>query len=137
MKKKKVIVIIIVSILILSGIGGFFLIQPPKLNAENISRIEFISLPSPPKRKIITQKEDIQKIVASFNNLTLSPNISISKPFGTQVWINTFGNNQTYEITINGSIVQINALSYKCKENVSTEMRELYQSIDCPEENYP
>lgn len=128
MKKKKVIIFMIAAILVLFCIGGFLLIQPPKLNADSIRQIEFISLPSPPKKKIITQKEDIQKIVSVFNELNLTPRIPISNPAGTSVWINTSGEQQTYQITMTASIVQINALSYRCNEDAAEKMRILYRN---------
>jgi len=137
MKKKRIIIVVIAAILVLFCIGGFFLVQPPKLSADHISRIELISLPSPPKKKVITQKEDIQKFVSVFNELNLTPRIPISNPAGTSVWINTYGEQQTYQITMTSSIVQINGLSYRCNEDAAQKMRELYRTFSYPEESYP
>lgn len=136
MRKKWIKAIIIVGALVLVCIVSFTQIKPQKLDADYISQIEFVSLPSPPKKKIITKKDDIKKIVSGMNSFNLSLRISLSHPAGTSVWINTSGR-QTLSISMSGSIVQIDQLYFNCNEDAAKKMRELYQTLAYPEEKYP
>lgn len=136
MKSKWIKAIIIIGAFILLGIIFFTQVKPQKLDADYINQIEFVSLPSPPKKKIITKKADIKEIVSSINSLTLSPRISISHPAGTSVWINTSGQ-QTLNISMSGRVVQIDRFYFNCNEDASAKMRKLYQTLTYPEEKYP
>ena len=136
MKKKRKRVIIVAGAIILLCIIPFVTVKPPKLDADKINRIEFATLPSPPREKIITKKSDIQKIASIMNGLNLTPRIPISNPAGTSVWINTSGS-QTLNISVTGgNIVQINKLSFKCNEDAAKKMQELYKTLDYREKKY-
>ena len=101
MKNKKII-ILVAAVFVLLCAGGYFFMQPsPKLNAEDINRIQFASYPAPPMKKILTEKEDIQKFVSAFNELHLTPRLAIANATGTSVFINISGK-QTLRISMMG-----------------------------------
>ena len=136
MKKKYIKIFVIICVLSMLFIIPFVTVKPPKLDADKINRIEFATLPSPPREKIITKKSDIQKIASIMNGLNLTPRIPISNPAGTSVWINTSGS-QTLNISVTGgNIVQINKLSFKCNEDAAKKMQELYKTLDYREKKY-
>ena len=130
--RNKVILLIVIALCI---VLGCILLQPPKLSANQINQIKMVSLPSPPKEKVITNNGDINKFVSTFNELHLSPRLSISTPAGTSVWIITSGN-QNLRITMTGNIVQIGIRSYWCDMDAAEKMRTLYQSYPYPEKEY-
>ena len=134
--KKKTIIILIAAFLVLLCAGGFFFLLPsPKLNADDINQIQFASYPAPPMKKILTEKEDIQKFVSAFNELHLTPRLAIAHATGTSVFIKVSGK-QTLNISMMGSTVDINAMSYRCSVDASAKFRELYQTYALPEEKY-
>lgn len=135
--KKKTGIILIAAAIVLLCAGGFFFLQSPlKLNADEINQIQFASYPAPPMKKILTEKEDIQKFVSAFNELHLTPRLAISNAAGTSVFINVSGK-QTLHISMMGSTVDVNAMSYRCSVDASAKFRELYQTYALPEERYP
>jgi len=130
MKHKKRIVVVMLAVAL--AVGAFFYFQTPKLESEKTSQLTIASLPSPPQQKTITKPEDIQKFVNYFNDLSLYPRLSISVPVGASVWIKTYGELYTHQITITGSIVQFDYRTYQANHDIAAELREMYQSFDYP-----
>ncbi len=113
----------------------FFYFQTPKLEPEKITRFTISALPSPPKEKTVTNKEDIQKFSDYFNSLRLYPEVAISVPAGASVWIKTTGNLYTHQITATGHIIQFDSRTYRSDYDVAAKLRQIYQSFDYPEKN--
>lgn len=125
--------IIIFLLIVLFCVLSFLYFQTPKLETNKITQLTISSLPSPPMQKTITRKEDIQKFVDYFNSLYLFPNLSVSVPSGTSVWVKTSGNLYTHQITVTGDIIQFDRRNYQSTKDISAELRELYRSMDYPE----
>lgn len=130
-KKKRWIVSSFLIILLIAF--GFLYFQTPTLQSDGISQITIATLPSPPKQKKITGKEDIQKFVAVFNGHHLSPRLGISVPAGTSMWIEISGPTETHEIAINGEMIQFDKRYYSVDGNLKGEIGELYDTYSYPE----
>lgn len=107
---KKLILILLTSMLILSGCVNKSA-SADKINVNNIDSLIIITLPSPPKEKTITKKEDIKKVM-DFVNSSKKEKIKQDNTKGLTLSINTSGQ-EKHSITFSGGKVVIDNLSYK------------------------
>lgn len=104
-----------------------------KLNADEIA--EFVIV-SPPSKKIVTRKSDIQDFVKLFNNLKKSPSFFIGNASGWSKRVIITTNSYTYDIVFSGKCITINHTKYVLDSSVDSELAEYYNSLDYPEMNY-
>lgn len=128
MKKMKYIFIGLALTFILA-IGIYALLMPPKFDVDNMKTVTLITLPSPPKSKIVNDTKDIKKCVDYINSLTLSPAIYNKKGW----WFEMKIDGKT-TITFYDQYVSINGIFYKIKnKDYEAQLRDLYNSLNYKE----
>lgn len=104
-----------------------------KLNVDEVT--EFVII-SPPSKKTVTQKNDIQDFVKLFNNLEKRPNFSVGNASGWSKRVIISTNTYTYDIIFSGKCITINHTKYILDSSIDSELAEYYNSLDYPEMNY-
>lgn len=124
-----IVAIIFVVILLLYK----YVINTPRLDVKNIKEMSITALPSPPKVKNVTNKEDIEKFVIFFNSIKVNTAIDQTSK-GWQIRIQTNGA-QTHTIYFMGNKLSFDGVWYSIEDRQLDEMNKLYQSFNYPEEN--
>lgn len=130
---KKLILILLTSMLILYGCANKS-VSSDKINVNNIDSLTIITLPSPPKEKTITKKEDIKKVMEVVN-LSKKEKIKQDNTKGWTLSINTSGQ-EKHSITFSGGKVVIDNLSYKIDNADIDKVKDLYNKLDYKEQSY-
>lgn len=104
-----------------------------KLDVDEIT--EFVIV-SPPSKKTVTQKNDIQDFVKLFNNLKKKPRFFIGNASGWSKRVIVTTNSYTYDIVFSGKCITINHTKYVLDSSVDSELAEYYNSLDYPEMDY-
>lgn len=92
----------------------------------------FVTLPSPPQAKIITDKEEIQSIIAILND---------SSKFGRGLnlkkgWIGQIRYKGKAYVIINKTTIEVDSVMYKLAEEKGKELFEIYRKSQAVEEDF-
>lgn len=98
------------------------------VDSSKINNITITVMPSPPKAKVIDNKDDISKIVDYINSIEIK-----DKEQGTykgwEVNINLKGK-ENYDISFVEGSIYLNGIVYKVDNNVIKEIKELYNKLE-------
>ncbi|MCB2307392.1 hypothetical protein LGL08_09565 [Clostridium estertheticum] len=137
---KRLILILLTSILIFSGCANTKSVSVDntkgKFNINDVDTLKIITLPSPPKEKTITKKEDIKKVINLIISIKKEPIKQKEDIKGWSIWIETDGK-EKHSICFFGEKVEIDNLWYKINNNDIDKIKNLYRELDYKEENYP
>ena len=106
-----------------------------KININDVDNLIIITLPSPPKEKTITKKEDIKKVIDLIISIKKEHIIQKEDIKGWSIWIKTDGK-EKHSICFFGGKVEIDNLWYKINNNDLDKIKNLYHKLDYKEENY-
>ena len=134
------ILILLTSILIFSGCANTKSVSVDntkgKININDVDNLKIITLPSPPKEKTITKKDDVKKVI----NLIISikkENIKQKEHiYDWYIWIETDGK-EKHSIGFCGGKVEIDNSWYKINNTDIDRVENLYKELDYKEEPYP
>lgn len=107
-----------------------------KIRKINVDEVTEFVIVSPPSKKTVTQKNDIQDFVKLFNNLEKRPNFSVGNASGWSKRVIISTNTYTYDIIFSGKCITINHTKYILDSSIDSELAEYYNSLDYPEMNY-
>ncbi|MDF2506076.1 hypothetical protein [Clostridium sp.] len=130
---KKLILILLISMLIFSGCANKS-VSADNINVNDIDSLTIITLPSPPKEKTITKKEDIKKVMDVVNSIK-KEKMKQDDTMGWILSIHTSGK-EKHSITFSGGKVVIDNLSYKINNTDIDKVKNLYNKLDYKEESY-
>ncbi|STE73766.1 Uncharacterised protein [Clostridium botulinum] len=109
-----------------------------KLNINNIKRIDVIKLPVPPKKKVVTKKEDIVEIINFINSIQLLE--EINDPVKGWIYtINIYNNSNNTNNTIEflGDKINIYNKWYKINDNNLEKLRKIYKDLNYEQASFP
>lgn len=103
-----------------------------EITYEEDRSLLFVTLPSPPQAKIITDKEEIQSIIAILND---------SSKFGrglglTKGWIGQIRYKGKTYIINNKTTIEVNGVMYKLAEEKGEKLFEIYRKSKAAEEDF-
>lgn len=135
---KRLILILLTSILIFSGCANTKSVSVANtkgiININDVDNLKIITLPSPPKEKTITKKEDIKKIINLINSIK-KEHIKQNDYNGWVILIKTDGK-EKHSICFSGGRVEIDNLWYKINNNDIDKIKNLYNELNYKEEKY-
>lgn len=112
--------------------------KPPNtisINENSISELSIARLPVPPKKKILSQRKDIKKIVQFVNSIKLTK--KLDEPFkGWTYLINIKGKDNSYTISFLGDKVNVNNTWYEIDSDIINSLDSIYKDLDCKEEDF-
>ena len=134
MAKTKIILLLLAIILFVGMLLGYrYVIYKPNLDANNIKKLLITALPSPPKGKNVTSKDDIEKFVTFFNTIKLNPTSDqSSKGWEIRILAEGAKMNTIYFV---GNKLCFNGVWYSIEDKKIDEMRKLYYSFNYQEES--
>lgn len=101
------------------------------VDSSKINNITITVMPSPPKAKVIDNKDDISKIVDYINSIEIK-----DKEQGTykgwEVNINLKGK-ENYDISFVEGCIYLNGIVYKVDKDVINEIKDIYNNLDYKE----
>lgn len=110
-----------------------YLVIKPRLDGKSIDELSITVLPSPPKVKNVTSKDDVEKFVLFFNSIK-TKRILLETAKGWQIKVQTKGS-QKHTIYFIGEKLYFDGNWYSISSNQLNEMNKLYQSFNYPEES--
>ncbi len=135
---KRLILILLTSILIFSGCANAKSVSVDntkgKFNINDVDNLKIITLPSPPKEKTITKKEDIKKVIDLINSIK-KEHIKQNDKNGWSILIKIEGK-EKHSICFSGGKVEIDNLWYKINNNDIDKIEKLYHELDYKEDKY-
>lgn len=112
--------------------------KPPNtisINENSISELSIARLPVPPKKKILSQRKDIKKIVQFVNSIKLTK--KLDEPFkGWTYLINIKGKDNSYTISFLGDKINVNNTWYEIDSDIINSLDSIYKDLDCKEEDF-
>jgi hypothetical protein len=129
--KGKTIIILLVAALTF-GVVLYVFKANPTIDFGNEEKVVFVTLPSPPKSKTISNRDDIERLESLLNQLPKRYQISLSNPKGWEMRIIS----KAGEITILEGYLIINGDVYRVDSGIET-LRTFYRSLDIVEVDYP
>lgn len=102
-----------------------------KITTNDVKQITIIKLPSPPKKKIITNKKDISKIINFINSIKLLK--KINDPIKGWVYSIKFENKSNYNIDFLGDKININGTWYEIDSSKLNELDSIYKELNYKE----
>lgn len=102
-----------------------------KINTNNVKQIEIIRLPSPPKKKVVTNKQDISKIINFINSIKLLK--KINDPIKGWVYSIKIANKSNYNIDFLGDKININGTWYEIDSSKLNELDSIYKELNYKE----
>lgn len=106
-------------------------VESRKLNSIDSSNIKTITIgvmPSPPKEKIIDNKDDINKIVKYLNSLKIKEKKQELYK-GWEIKIDIVGE-ENYNISFIGEYITVNGTEYEINKDEKEKLRSLYNSLN-------
>ena len=135
---KRLLLILLTSILIFSGCASTESVSvnntKEKININDVDNLKIITLPSPPKEKTITRKEDIKKVINLINSIK-KEHIKQNDKKGWSILIETDGK-EKHSIGFYGGKIEIDNSWYKINNNDIDKFENLYHKLDYKEDNY-
>ncbi|WP_051542078.1 hypothetical protein [Clostridium lundense] len=98
------------------------------LNENYIEEISIAKLPSPPKKKVLSEKKDIKKIVDFINSIKLIK--KIDQPFKGWVYLIKISGKNDYDISFLKDKISINGTWYEVDSNIINNLDDLYKELD-------
>lgn len=131
---KKIIILLFISILIILVVK--YISTKPTLHEENIKSITIATLPSPPKVKKITRKEDIAKFVNYYNQIKGKPLIlrAFQSQKGWELLIKI--DDGTHTLTLIGNEIEVDGHWFVVDDEVKENVKKLYNDFDYEEMDY-
>jgi hypothetical protein len=106
-----------------------------KINVNDVDSLIIITLPSPPKEKTITKKEDIKKVIDLINSIKKEKINQKEFIAGWSIWIKTNGK-EKHSISFFGGKVEIDNSWYKIDNTDIDKVKNLYNKLDYKGESY-
>ncbi|MBU3101956.1 MULTISPECIES: hypothetical protein [Clostridium] len=135
---KRLILILLTSILIFSGCANTKSVSVDNtkeiININDVDNLKIITLPSPPKEKTITKKEDIKKVINLINSIK-KEHIKQNDYNGWVILIKTDGK-EKHSICFSGGRVEIDNLWYIINNNDIDKIKTLYNELNYKEGKY-
>lgn len=135
--KKILIVTALIPVLIIS----LYFYKTHKQNPTNIhldenyiEEIFIAKLPSPTKKKVLSEEKDIKKIVDFINSIKLIK--KIDQPFKGWVYLIKINGKNDYEISFLRDKININGTWYEIDSNIVNTLDDLYKELDYKEEKF-
>lgn len=98
------------------------------VDSSKINSIAIAVMPSPPKEKVIDNKDDISKIVEYINSIEIKDKEQGAYK-GWEVNINLKGK-ENYDISFVEGSIYLNGIVYKVDNNVIKEIKDLYNKLE-------
>lgn len=108
-----------------------YAVDKPRLDAKTMDELTITALPSPPKVKNVTNKDDIEKFATLFNSIETHRTIGETAK-GWQIKVDTKGT-EKHTILFTGEKLQFDRKWYSVNGNQLDEIYKLYQSFNYPE----
>lgn len=135
---KRLILILLTSILMFSGCANTKSVSVDNtkeiININDVDNLKIITLPSPPKEKTITKKEDIKKVINLINSIK-KEHIKQNDYNGWVILIKTDGK-EKHSICFSGGRVEIDNLWYIINNNDIDKIKNLYNELNYKEGKY-
>jgi len=126
--KKLLVWVSLLIIIVMLFFSWFKYKSESKIAASDTNNIKLTALPSPPKVKTISKKEDIEKVISFINSIDKKV-ILPSGEKGWEFYIQTKGNKE-HSITFIGNRMKIDLVWYKINIDELKRMREIYNELD-------
>lgn len=125
-----VIIIALGVVVLTSNISSNYI---DEIDKNKVTSINIKVMPSPPKQKVISQKEDIYKIVKYLNSIKVKDKKQELYK-GWEVTISILGE-ENYDITFIGEYIKVNGIEYKVSKDEMKKLRRLYNSLKYEEQD--
>ena len=135
MRKWIKVMLIAAAVIVLTFIIIYFAIYNPQLSSGGVRQIDIITLPSPPKEKVVTRKEDINTFINYYNTTQKHPLLSFGLS-GWQMSIKVNQNNIEHRITLSGNMMNVDGRWYTVDKDVLPSLEKLYSKFEYQELNY-
>ena len=134
MGKEKIKIRYIIFVLITMGVIFFGKIT--RLDNLNAEKIAGIILVSPPYKKRITDRQEIEEFTSLFNERKKKPVFSIINSSGWSKRAIITTETYQYDIIFCGENITVNRQKYVMDESIDSELEQFYQSLNETEEKY-
>ena len=134
MSKKKIKIRYIIFVLITMGVIFFGKIT--RLDNLNAEKIAGIILVSPPYKKRITDRQEIEEFTSLFNERKKKPVFSIINSSGWSKRAIITTETYQYDIIFCGENITVNRQKYVMDESIDSELEQFYRSLNETEEKY-
>ena len=135
MSKKKIKIRYIIFVLIIIGIV-VFVGKITKLNDLNAEKVTEIILVSPPYKKRITDRQEIEEFTSLFNERKKKPVFSIINSSGWSKRAIITTETYQYDIIFCGENITVNRQKYVMDESINSELEQFYRFLNETEEKY-
>ena len=135
MSKKKIKIRYIIFVLIIIGIV-VFVGKITKLDDLTAEKVTEIILVSPPYKKRITDRQEIEEFTSLFNERKKKPVFSIINSSGWSKRAIITTETYQYDIIFCGENITVNRQKYVMDESIDSELEQFYQSLNETEEKY-
>ena len=135
MSKKKIKIRYIIFVLIIIGIV-VFVGKITKLDDLNAEKVTEIILVSPPYKKRITDRQEIEEFTSLFNERKKKPVFSIINSSGWSKRAIITKETYQYDIIFCGENITVNRQKYVMDESIDSELEQFYRSLNETEEKY-
>ena len=135
MSKKKIKIRYIIFVLIIIGIVAF-VGKITKLDDLNAEKVAGIILVSPPYKKRITDRQEIEEFTSLFNERKKKPVFSIINSSGWSKRAIITTETYQYDIIFCGENITVNRQKYVMDESIDSELEQFYQSLNETEKKY-
>ena len=135
MSKKKIKIRYIIFVLIIIGIV-VFVGKITKLDDLNAEKVTEIILVSPPYKKRITDRQEIEEFMSLFNERKKKPVFSIINSSGWSKRAIITTETYQYDIIFCGENITVNRQKYVMDESINSELEQFYRFLNETEEKY-
>lgn len=135
MSKKKIKIRYIIFVLIIIGIV-VFVGKITKLDDLNAEKVTEIILVSPPYKKRITDRQEIEEFMSLFNERKKKPVFSIINSSGWSKRAIITTETYQYDIIFCGENIAVNRQKYVMDESIDSELEQFYRFLNETEEKY-
>ena len=135
MSKKKIKIRYIIFVLIIIGIV-VFVGKITKLDDLNAEKVTEIILVSPPYKKRITDRQEIEEFTSLFNERKKKPVFSIINSSGWSKRAIITTETYQYDIIFCGENITVNRQKYVMDESIDSELEQYYRFLNETEEKY-
>ena len=135
MSKKKIKIRYIIFVLFIIGIV-VFVGKITKLDDLNAEKVTEIILVSPPYKKRITDRQEIEEFMSLFNERKKKPVFSIINSSGWSKRAIITTETYQYDIIFCGENITVNRQKYVMDESIDSELEQFYRSLNETEEKY-
>lgn len=126
-KRKKAAATVIGVLLLLTAVWFLWLMPAPTISAEQIGQLTITALPSPPTKKAITDRSEIQSFSALLNSIPLHRSPHLGEKGGWQFLIAS--DHQYGTIVILGNEAKINGFWYATDADITGKMEAFYRKL--------